>query len=64
MELYRIRKDIKDYSGIKSLQDFSYNPNPNIGTIGRFNKDGEFFMTSNSKIQQWIRDIIEEMIVI
>lgn len=39
VKLYRIRKDIKNYSDIKSLQDFSYNPNPNIGALGRFNKD-------------------------
>lgn len=40
-KLYRIRKDIKEYSGIKSKQDFSYNPNPKSGELGRFNKDDD-----------------------
>lgn len=39
LKLYRIRKDIRNYFDIKSLQDFSYNPTPSKGTIGRFNKD-------------------------
>ena len=38
-KLYRIRPDINEYSGIKSIQDFSYNPNPKLGTIERFSKD-------------------------
>lgn len=38
-KLYRIRKDIDEYYKIGSVQDFSYNPKPKPGILGRFNKD-------------------------
>lgn len=57
LELYRIRKDIKDYVDIKSLQDFSYNPNPNIRTIGRFNKDMDKVLYLSTDINTTLKEM-------
>ena len=57
LKLYRIRKDIKDYSDIKSLQDFSYNPNPGIGTLGRFNKDIDKVLYLSTAINTTIKEM-------
>ena len=57
LKLYRIRKDIKDYSDINSLQDFSYNPNPNIGTIGRFNKDMDKILYLSTNIKTTLKEM-------
>lgn len=57
LKLYRIRKDIKDYSELKSLQDFSYNPNPNIGTMGRFNKDMDKILYLSTSINTTLKEM-------
>lgn len=57
LELYRIRKDIKDYAAIMSLQDFSYNPKPNIGTIGRFNKDMDKVLYLSTDINTTLKEM-------
>lgn len=57
LKLYRIRKDIKDYSDIKSLQDFSYNPNPNIGAVGRFNKDMDKILYLSTNINTTLKEM-------
>lgn len=55
LKLYRIRKDIKDYLDIKSLQDFSYNPTPS--KKGRFNKDMEKILYLSTNIRTPIREM-------
>lgn len=57
MKLYRIRKDIMDYSDVKSLQDFSYNPNPRMGTIGRFNKDMDKILYLSTNINTTLKEM-------
>lgn len=57
VKLYRIRKDIKNYFELKSLQDFSYNPNPNIGALGRFNKDIDKVLYLSTDINTTIKEM-------
>lgn len=61
LKLYRIRKDIKDYSELKSLQDFSYNPNPSIRTIGRFNKDMDKILYLSTDISTTLKEMNVEI---
>lgn len=52
-KLYRIRNNIGDYSDIKSVQDFSYNPN---SKTGRFNKDMEKVLYLSTDINTALRE--------